>query len=170
MKKNLTACFTGHRPKGLPWGYDETQKNCILFKTDLKNILRKAIDYGITTFLTGMAEGFDMIAGETIAELKIEYPYIKLIAVIPCENQEIKWSRQQQLRYKNLLIKCDNQIVLNKYYTPTCMNERNKYMVMHASICIACYDGKPSGTENTLRFAKENGLKVRLINPNDYKE
>ena len=25
-------CFTGHRPKGLPWGYDEEKESCILFK------------------------------------------------------------------------------------------------------------------------------------------
>lgn len=55
------------------------------------------------------------------------------------------------------------------YYTPTCMNDRNKYMAEHSSIVIACWNGKPSGTEYTIRFAKENGCKVRIIDINQYK-
>lgn len=49
------------------------------------------------------------------------------------------------------------------------MNERNKFMVEHASVCIACWNGKPSGTANTLRYAKENGCKIKIINPENYR-
>lgn len=31
------------------------------------------------------------------------------------------------------------------------------------------YNGKPSGTGNTIRFAKENGCKVRIINSEEYR-
>jgi len=49
------------------------------------------------------------------------------------------------------------------------MNDRNKYMVEHYSVVIACFNGIPSGTGNTIRFAKEKGCKVRIINPDEYK-
>ena len=49
------------------------------------------------------------------------------------------------------------------------MNERNKFMVERSSVVIACYNGKPSGTGNTLRYAKEKGCKIRIINPEDYR-
>lgn len=49
------------------------------------------------------------------------------------------------------------------------MNKRNKYMVENSSVIIACYNGKPSGTGSTIRFAKENGCNVRIINPEDYR-
>ena len=49
------------------------------------------------------------------------------------------------------------------------MNKRNKYMVENSSVIIACYNGKPSGTGNTIRFANENGRKVRIISPEDYR-
>lgn len=29
----LKVCFTGHRPKGLPWGYNEKMKNVCDLKT-----------------------------------------------------------------------------------------------------------------------------------------
>ncbi len=66
LNKNLTACLTGHRPKNLPWGYNEYTENCAKFKEDLNHIFINAINYGISHFLTGMAEGFDMIGAELL--------------------------------------------------------------------------------------------------------
>lgn len=169
MLKEETACLTGHRPKSLPWGYNEEKENCKRFKSDLHNIFTGAIEYGLKTFLIGMAEGFDMIAGETLIELRKRHKEIKIIAVVPCRDQEIKWKPEQQKRYKNLLKKCDDVIILQENYTADCMNKRNKYMVDNSSVVIACYNGKPSGTGNTIRFAKENGCKVRIVDINQYK-
>ena len=64
MIKEQTICLTGHRPKSLPWGYDETKESCIKFKKDLETIFENAIKCGYKTFLSGMAEGFDMIGTE----------------------------------------------------------------------------------------------------------
>lgn len=166
--KEETACNTGHRPLGLPWGYNETRPSCIKFKEDLKKLYIGAINYGLTTFLTGMAEGFDMIAAETIIELQNDFPNIKLIAVIPCKGQEKNWKPKQQERYWKILGHCDDKIILSDHPTQECFNERNLWMVQHSSVCIACWSGKRSGTGNTVRFAQENGCKVRIINPEDY--
>ncbi len=163
-----TANLTGHRPKSLPWGYDESKENCLKFKEDVKKIFEGAIKYGLNTFLTGMAEGFDMIGAEILFELR-KLHKIKVIAVVPCLGQEFGWSSEQQKRYKYILSKCDDVIVLSDHYYKNSMNDRNKYMVDNSSVCIACWNGKPSGTGNTVRFAKENGNKVRIIKPEDFK-
>ncbi len=168
--KEETACLTGHRPRYLPWGYDETKPNCLVFKKDVRTMFEGAIKYGLSTFLTGMAEGFDMIGAEILFNLRKTYKHIKIIAVIPCLRQECRWKPEQQRRYKRILAQCDEQIVLSREYTPNCMNARNKYMVEHSRVCIACYNGKPSGTGNTVRLAKGNGNKVRIINPDDYRK
>ena len=42
-------------------------------------------------------------------------------------------------------------------------------MVEQSDVVIAVWNGKPSGTGNTIRFAKENVCKVRIINPEDYR-
>ena len=167
--KEETACLTGHRPKSLPWGYDEKKENCKRFKNDLYKLFTGAFEYGLKNFMVGMAEGFDMIGCETLIELRKRHKEIKVIAVVPCKDQEKRWKISEQKRYKNLLKKCDKVIILQENYTADCMNKRNKYMVEHSSVVIACFNGKPSGTGNTIRFAKENGCKVRIINPEDYK-
>ncbi len=169
MKINIirkdTANLTGHRPKSLPWGYDESKQSCLDFKAETKKVFEGAIKYGLSTFLTGMAEGFDMIGAEILIELR-KTCKIKIVAVVPCLGQESKWNPSQQERYKRILSQCDDVIVLSDHYYKDCMNDRNKYMVDHSGVCIACWNGKPSGTGNTVRFAKEKGLKIRIINPN----
>lgn len=42
-------------------------------------------------------------------------------------------------------------------------------MVEQSDVVIAVWNGKPSGIGNTIRFTKENGCKVRIINPEDYR-
>lgn len=69
----------------------------------------------------------------------------------------------QQKRYWKILTGCDEKIVLANQPSRDCFNKRNLYMVKHSDICIACWNGKPSGTANTIKFAKENGCKLRLI-------
>lgn len=166
--KERTICLTGHRPKSLPWGYDENRESCLRFKEEVRKVFVGAIEFGITTFLTGMAEGFDTIGAEILLELRKKHN-IEVVAVVPCVGQELKWKPDQQIRYKNILKRCDDVITLSDHYTPTCMNDRNKYMVDHSSICIACWNGKPSGTGNTVRFAKQNGNRVRVINPENFR-
>ena len=40
------------------------------------------------------------------------------------------------------------------------MMNRNRYMVDHAELIIACYDGQSGGTLNTLRYALEKGVRI----------
>lgn len=70
INKNETVCLTGHRPKSLPWGYDESGESCLRFKEEVRDVFVGAIEFGITTFLMGMAEGFDMIGAEILLELR----------------------------------------------------------------------------------------------------
>jgi len=164
-----TACLTGHRPNKLPWFYDENNILCSNFKKDLYCILQKEIQKGITNFLTGMAEGFDMIATEILLDLRKTYnKNIKIFAIIPCLGQESRWKIPQQLRYQNIINKCDGVIILSKSYTPNCMNERNKFLVDHCSTVIACYNGHNGGTKNTINYAKYNNRIIKIINPNNY--
>ena len=166
--KSVTACLTGHRPNKLHWGYNETKDSCITFKKELRNLLENFINDGFTNFLSGMAEGFDMIATEILLNLKNTYKDIKIIAVVPCLEQEKNWTPSQQNKYHNIIKKSDEYIILSNEYTPTCMMERNKFMVEHSSVVIGCFNGCRGGTYNTLLYAKKTGCKIITINPNTF--
>ena len=156
-----TCAFTGHRPQSLPFGFDESDKRC----TSLKSVMRDQIvalieNEGVTHFITGMALGVDMYAAEIVLDLKPKYPHITLESAIPCETQAIKWSVASRERYYNIAAKCDKETMLQREYTPDCMDKRNRYMVDHADLIIACYDGKSGGTLNTLRYAIERDIQI----------
>ena len=162
----LKICFTGHRPKSLPWGYDETKESCILFKNVMFSIIEKAILNGYTYFISGMALGIDMICAEIVLNLKKKYKNIILECAIPCLNQEKQWPLSEQERYRKILHKADIvHYVSKEEYSNTCMNDRNNYMVEQSDVVIAVWNGKPSGTGNTVKMARNAGKKIRIVNP-----
>ena len=44
--------------------------------------------------------------------------------------------------------------LLQTRYTPDCFDRRNRYMVDHSDLIIAVWNGSPSGTGNTISYAK----------------
>ena len=159
-----TCAFTGHRPQSLPFGFDESDKRC----TSLKSVMRDQIvalieNEDVTHFITGMALGVDMYAAEIVLDLKSKYPHITLESAIPCETQAIKWSVASRERYYNIAAKCDKETMLQREYTPDCMDKRNRYMVDHADYILAVWNGCPSGTGNTVRYAHKKGKTIIVI-------
>ena len=159
-----TCAFTGHRPQSLPFGFDESDKRC----TSLKSVMRDQIvalieNEGVTHFITGMALGVDMYAAEIVLDLKSKYPHITLESAIPCETQAIKWSVASRERYYNIAAKCDKETMLQREYTPDCMDKRNRHMVDHADYILAVWNGCPSGTGNTVRYAHKKGKSIIVI-------
>ena len=151
MKK---CCFTGHRPKSLPWGYDETKEICITFKNKLYNILEGVINDGYTYFINGLAEGFDTIALETLFELKNNGYNIIIEGAIPCKDQEIKWTEKSQNRYRENIKKLDKITYISDNYTDYCMQQRNDYMIDNSQLIVACYKGTFGGTKSTIKKAQ----------------
>lgn len=166
MTKKQSCCFTGHRPQSLPFRFNENDERCIDLKRRLKDaIIEMITQNGVTHFISGMAIGVDMYAAEIVLELKETYPNISLEAAIPCENQSAKWAEQLRTRYNDILEKCDIRTVLQHSYTADCMHKRNKYMVDNSDWIIAVWNGKPSGTGKTVKYAEECGCNIIVILP-----
>ena len=49
---------------------------------------------------------------------------------------------------------------MSERYVPGCMQRRNRYLVDHASLLIAAYDGSSGGTRNTIQYAISRGLDI----------
>ena len=120
---------------------------------------------GVTHFISGMAIGVDMYAAEIVLGLKASYPGITLESAIPCESQAAKWSEALRDRYFDIASKCDKETLIQTHYSPDCMDKRNRYMVDHADVLIAVWDGSPSGTGKTVRYAHQQGKSVTIIDP-----
>jgi len=162
-----TCCSTGHRPQKLPWGFNENDNRYIIAKKKTRNALLTAISKGYLYFISGMALGFDIMFAEVVLELKEEYPNIKLICIIPCEDQSNIWNKMQQARYHKILAQADYTHCLYKTYkeNTNCMIERNNYMLNISSLVIALFNGKNGGTKRTLDTAKAQGKEIIIITP-----
>lgn len=161
-----TCAFTGHRPQNLPFGMNENDERCVKLKEELKEQIINLIEAeNVTHFITGMALGVDLYAAEIVLDLKARYPSITLESAIPCETQAVKWSMAQRERYYDIAAQCDKETMLQSHYSPDCMDKRNRYMVDHADVLIAVWDGSPSGTGKTVRYAHQQGKSVITINP-----
>lgn len=160
MEFGKSCSFTGHRPPKLPWRYDECDLRCLEFKKKLAAVVEAVYESGITHFITGMAMGCDLYCAEAVISLRRFHPDITLEAAVPYDGQEAKWSQALRERYNRILKECDAVTLLQDSYTPDCMMRRNKYMVDHSSVLIACYDGHAGGTWNTIKYAMEKDIEV----------
>ena len=171
MQNNVLAlkkscAFTGHRPPRFSFGYDEDDEQCQKLNRAMEEQIEQLIAAGVTDFYSGMALGVDIWAAEIVLDLKEKHPGIRLIAVLPCETQANGWTVKQRERYFDTLALCDEVVTLHKKYTPSCMFERNKYLVDHSEYLLAIYDGgKRGGTANTVRYGKKKERKIIIIHP-----
>lgn len=163
MDKEITCCFTGHRPSKLPWGQNENDLRCIAVKQELASRLEGIYETGFRHFMCGMAIGCDMYFAEAVLNLRDRHPDVSLEAVIPCGSQPDRWAKPLRMRYTSLLDRCDSVKVLQIMYSRDCMMRRNKYMVDNSSLLLGCFMGIPGGTMNTIVYAERSGLKVVLI-------
>ena len=164
--EDITCCFTGHRPARLPWREDEWDPRCRRFQEELDRQVERAYGRGYRHFISGMAQGGDLLFCEAVLRLKQAHPEVVLEAAIPCQSQADRWNPRQQERYRRLLAQCDLETLIQRDYTPDCMQRRNCYMVDRSSLLIALYDGSPGGgTCSTLLYAIRRALEVIQLDP-----
>ena len=155
-----SCCFTGHRPGKLPWRFDEGDRRCLVLKARIADALEAAYQEGYRHFLCGMAQGCDLYFCEAALELRDRCPGVTVEAAVPCPTQADNWPPDQRARYRRLLAACDGETVVSRRYTAGCMQRRDRYMVDHAALLIAAFDGSPGGTRYTVQYAMEQGLDI----------
>ena len=113
-----------------------------------------------------MALGVDLWSAQIVLGLQEKYPTIRLHCILPCEGQEIKWADSAQEQYRSILRRSSDVVYVSRKYTQNCMLERNHYLVDHASILVAVYNGtQRSGTGATVRYAQKQGREIFIIDP-----
>jgi uncharacterized phage-like protein YoqJ len=158
--RQSAVSFTGHRPGKLPWRYDEGDPRCLDLKRRLTDAVEAAYADGFRHFLCGMAMGCDLYFCECALALRARHPDVTVEAVIPCPTQARDWPPDQQARYRALVQDCDFETMVSERYTPDCMQRRNRYLVDHAALLIAVFDGTPGGTQYTVQYALHRGISL----------
>ena len=148
IKKEYTCAITGHRR-----AYDNIKKE------DIRDVFISLIESGYDTFLVGMAVGFDTFCFKILNKLKEDYNF-RIIACVPCENQDKNFSIKQKREYRELLQLADEKVLIEKEYTPYCMLKRNRFMVDNSSVLVSYLREDKGGTKYTVNYAKSKGIKI----------
>lgn len=150
--KNKTCCFTGHRDLS-PY----TPKEVF---NETRNVISRLFDKGVIYFGTGGALGFDTVAAQAVLSVQKEHPEVKLILVLPCENQTKYWKEKDIKIYNEIKEKADKVKILSSTYYNGCMQKRNRHLVDCSGYCICFKTKDEGGTAYTVDYAIKNGLKV----------
>lgn len=158
--RQISCCFTGHRPGKLPWRYNEADPRCLSLKQRIADVVEAAYQQGYRHFLCGMAQGCDLYFCECVLALRQAHGDVTVEAAIPCPTQADSWPGDQRARYRRLVDECDYETLVSARYTSSCMQRRDRYMVDHASLLIAAFDGTPGGTQYTIQYAMGRGVAI----------
>ena len=108
-QRKKTCCFTGHRR------ISATEYETVKYR--LHETIIRAIRNGYCYFGTGGSWGFDMLAAQTVLELKKHYTNIYLILVLPCKAQTKYWSYDNKKEYDRILNSADKVVWTSEEYT-----------------------------------------------------
>ena len=147
------CCFTGHR--------EIPQSDLNALRDDLDfEIEKHYILHGVTTFISGGAVGFDMLAAETVIGAKQRHPDIKLVFVLPCDGHNKSWKASDSAKLRVLMLHADQTLCLADHYYRGCMHQRNKFMLEHSAYCISYCRKDSGGTFYTLSLARKTNKTV----------
>lgn len=149
-----TCCVTGHR--------DIPEEQIDNVKQSLEREVDRAIRDGFTSFLSGFAEGTDLLFAEIVAERIAENPALQLRAAIPYRGRLEALKETEQT--KKLLDLCTEIYVAAETYNSGVYAKRNRCMVERSERVIAVYDGREKGgTAGTIRLAHRLKRELREI-------
>lgn len=169
-KDDLVCCFTGHRPKKVPWLADDDDCRTKRLRDTLKALVDGLSLHGVKRYIAGNADGFDTIAAETVLASN-EYLEIskawegvpenweapELEIAIPFEGHNADDQHIVEIQELATIA----HVVSDKKSHAKAFFERNEYMVDHADIVIALLDdsdgSESGGTVQTMSYALHQG-------------
>ena len=111
-ERPITCCFTGHRtvPKA-----SEAQ-----IRARLAAAVQGLYLQGYRRFVAGGAVGFDTMAADVVLAFRRHYPEISLILMLPCADQDAKWTSEEKAVYQKQKDEADEVILLAERYFDGC--------------------------------------------------
>ncbi len=163
-----TCCFTGHRNRDLPFSGDRSKQGMKCLVSSLQMYIEKAVNDGFDTFISGMAEGVDLICAEIVYNLITRKGMnLNLVCAVPYKDQGTKelLNPIDQYVYSMISRDCTNVVYICDKKSRDCYQKRNKFMVENSRRIIGVIKDEKakSGTLQTINMAKKSGLELNII-------
>lgn len=146
----LTLSATGHRPNKLGSSSPDLSSKLDHFA------IRLLQQHTPSLVLSGMALGWDTAIAE--AALLLDIP---LVCIVPFPQQPSRWPLEAICRWRGILRRARETIIVSKEYSPRAFQARNEVLVDRADILLALWNGTSGGTGNCLQYAWRKPLSER---------
>ncbi len=153
-----SVCFTGHRE--LPPRTSAAYRQLV---SRTEALIRRAVEQGARRFCCGGAEGFDLLAGKLVLLEKERHLDIHLVLLLPYTGFGEAFGAADRGELRRQKKAAEEVVYLSAHYFPGCMALRNRQLVEDADLCIAYLTRTPSGTAQTVGFAREKGIDVIYV-------
>lgn len=164
--KNYRCAVMGQPPMRFPWGFDEDDSQCRRMKLELAQRMMELCQCGITEFLVVCDPGIGLYAAEIVDALRKNGQNLRLLCVLPHEEQATKWTPQLRDRYFSMLASCTDIDCISRHEQPAARILAYQRAVEQADVVLAVHDlnTAPDRTEDrALRYALETLKKPVLV-------
>ena len=136
----------------------------------LRSVVADLYAEGVRIFRVGMAEGFDLAAGEVVLSLMELYDDIVLEAYVPWPLFSARFDRESKLKYDAVIAKAQIIRYAGFAFQNTIFHQRNDMLVDGAGYLVAWWNGSRSGTGYTVGRARRQRTKIVNLYPSLFTE
>ena len=168
MKKNVRCAVIGQHPLRFPWGFDEEDDGCRRMKLEMAQRIMELRQYGVTEFQVACDPGVGLYAAEIVNALRENGSAIRLVCVMPHEEQATKWTPQLRERYFNMLAGCTELDCIDFHEQPDAQLLAYQRIIKQSGVVLAVYapdlaDG--SAEDRAVAYARALGRPIMFLHP-----
>lgn len=141
-------------------------------KLEMAQRIMELRQYGVTEFQVACDPGVGLYAAEIVNALRENGSAIRLVCVMPHEEQATKWTPQLRERYFNMLAGCTELDCIDFHEQPDAQLLAYQRIIKQSGVVLAVYapdlaDG--SAEDRAVAYALVLGRPVMLIHPGTLK-
>ena len=168
MDAPVRCAVIGQNPMRFPWGFDEEYDGCRRMKLEMAQRIMELRQRGVTEFQVACDPGVGLYAAEIINILREKDKSLRLVCVIPHEEQAAKWTPQLRERYFNMLAGCTELDCIDFHEQPDAQLLAYQRIIKQSGVVLAVYapdlaDG--SAEDRAVAYARALGRPIMFLHP-----
>lgn len=154
--------------------FKENDPKITVIKKVLKKEIQQLVEEGLEWVLTSGNLGIETWVTEVVAELKQEYPELKLGIIYPFKEFGNNWNEnnQEKLRMTEQLADYVEAVSHQAYQSPSQLRNHTRFLLDHTDGCLLIYDPEfPGKTQYFLKeaqtYQQDHSYEIRLFSMDD---
>ncbi|MCO5509304.1 DUF1273 domain-containing protein [Enterococcus hirae] len=154
--------------------FKENDPKITVIKKVLKKEIQQLVEERLEWVLTSGNLGIETWVTEVVAELKQEYPELKLGIIYPFKEFGNNWNEnnQEKLRMTEQLADYVEAVSHQAYQSPSQLRNHTRFLLDHTDGCLLIYDPEfPGKTQYFLKeaqtYQQDHSYEIRLVSMDD---